>query len=44
MTQQEKWLSAIGLLVFAAITLLAFQAYFSPDMLIDFATSLRLCS
>lgn len=43
MTRQEKWVSAIGLAVLAAIALLAFRAYFSPAMLIDFA-SLRLCS
>jgi hypothetical protein len=36
-------LSAIGLGVFAIIVILAFGAYLSPAMLIDFA-NLRLCS
>ncbi len=43
MTRQEKLLSTIGLVVFAAIMLLAFRGYVSPAMLIDFA-NLRLCS
>ena len=43
MTRKEKLLSAIGLGVFAALMLLAFDAYVNPAMLIDFA-NLRLCS
>ena len=43
MTRKEKLLSAIGLGVFAAIVLLAFNAYVDPAMLIDFA-NLRICS
>jgi len=39
----QKLLSIIGLIVFAAILLLAFRAYLSPAMLFDFA-SLQLCS
>jgi len=43
MSTQQKLLSIAGLLVFAAIILLAFRAYLSPAMLFDFA-SLQLCS
>ena len=43
MTSRTKLLSAIGLVVFTAIVVLAFRAYFTPAMLIDFA-NLRLCS
>jgi len=43
MTRKEKLLSAIGLGVFAALMLLAFNAYVNPAMLIDFA-NLRLCN
>ena len=39
----QKLLSVAGLLVLAAILLLAFRAYLSPAMLFDFA-SLQLCS
>jgi hypothetical protein len=39
----QKLLSVAGLIVFAAILLLAFRAYLSPAMLFDFA-SLQLCS
>ncbi len=39
----QKLLSIVGLIVFAAILLLAFRAYLSPAMLFDFA-SLQLCS
>jgi hypothetical protein len=42
-TRVEVLLSAIGLGVFAIIVILAFGAYLSPAMLIDFA-NLRLCS
>lgn len=42
-TRVEMLLSAIGLGVFAVIVTLAFGAYLSPAMLIDFA-NLRLCS
>ena len=42
-TRVEMLLSAIGLGVFATIVILAFGAYLSPAMLIDFA-NLRLCS
>ena len=42
MSTQQKLLSIAGLLVFAAIILLAFRAYLSPAMLFDFA-SLQLC-
>ena len=43
MTRKEKLLSAIGLCAFAAIVLLALNAYVNPAMLIEFA-NLRLCS
>jgi len=43
MTRREKLVAAIGLGVFAALVLLAFNAYVNPAMLIDFA-NLRLCS
>jgi hypothetical protein len=43
MTRNEKFLAVIGLGVFAAIVLLALNAYVNPSMLIDFA-NLRLCS
>ena len=43
MTLKEKLATAIGAVVFAAISLLALNAYISPAMLIDFA-NLRLCS
>jgi hypothetical protein len=42
-TRVEMLLSAIGVGVFAVIVTLAFGAYLSPAMLIDFA-NLRLCS
>lgn len=41
-TQQKLW-SIVGLLVLAAILVVAFRAYLSPAMLFDFA-SLHLCS
>jgi hypothetical protein len=44
MTLKEKMLSAIGVAVFGAIVLLAFSAYVSPAMLIDFANLRLLCS
>ena len=43
MTRKEKLAAAIGLGAFAAIVLLALNAYVNPAMLIDFA-NLRLCS
>ncbi len=43
MTQKEKLAIAIGAAVFAAIALLALNAYVNPTMLIDFE-NLRLCS
>jgi len=43
MTGKEKFLSVIGLGVFAVLVLLALNAYVNPAMLIDFA-NLRLCS
>ena len=43
MTRKEKFVTAIGLGAFAAVALLALNAYVSPSMLIDFA-NLRLCS
>ena len=43
MTLKEKLATAIGAAVFAAIALLALNAYVNPAMLIDFA-NLRLCS
>jgi len=39
----RKLLSIAGLIVFAAILLLAFRAYLSPAMLLEFS-SLQLCS
>jgi len=44
MTRKEKILSAIGVAVFGAVVLLAFSAYVSPSMLIDFANLRLLCS
>jgi hypothetical protein len=41
MTRQEKLLSAIGLALFALVCTLAFRAYFSPEMLVEFV--MRLC-
>jgi len=38
-----KLLSIAGLIVLAAVLLLAFRAYLSPAMVFDFA-SLQLCS
>jgi hypothetical protein len=43
MTLKEKLATAIGAAVFAAIALLAVNAYVHPAMLIDFA-NLRLCN
>ena len=43
MTLKEKLATAIGAAAFAAIALLALNAYVSPAMLIDFA-NLRLCT
>ena len=43
MTREEKFASAIGLVVFAALVLLALSGYVSPAMLIDFA-NIRICS
>lgn len=39
----QKLLAIAGLIVFAAILLLAFRAYLSPGMLLEFS-SLQLCS
>jgi len=43
MKDNERLLSIIGLLVLAFILAIAFRAYLSPAMLIDFA-NLQLCS
>jgi hypothetical protein len=43
MNVHQKLSYIIGLIVFAAILVLAFRAYLSPAMLFDFA-SLQLCS
>lgn len=43
LSNQQKLWSIVGLLVFAAILVLAFRAYLSPAMLFDFA-SLQICS
>ena len=43
MSTHQKLLSIAGLIVFAAILLLAFRAYLSPAMLFEFS-SLQLCS
>jgi len=42
MTRREKILSALGLVLFAALVAVAFQGYFTPAMLVDFVV--RLCS
>ena len=42
-TLREKLATAIGVAVFAAVALLAMNAYVHPSMLIDFA-NLRLCN
>ena len=42
LTRQQKILSALGLVVFAALVAIAFQGYFTPAMLVDFVV--RLCS
>ena len=43
MSTQQKLLSIAGLIVLAAILLLAFRAYLNPSMLLEFS-SLQLCS
>jgi len=43
MSRQERILSILGLVILAIILTVAFRAYLSPAMLIDFAT-LRFCS
>lgn len=43
MGRQDRALSIIGLVILAIILMLAFRAYLSPAMLLDFAT-LQLCS
>jgi len=43
LTTRQKLLSALALLVLAAILLLTFAAYLTPAMLFDFGT-LQLCS
>lgn len=42
MSRQERALSILGLVILAVILALAFRAYLSPAMMIDFAT-LRIC-
>ena len=42
MSRQERILSILGLVILAIILALAFRAYLSPAMLIDFAT-MRIC-
>jgi hypothetical protein len=39
---RERWLAAIGLAALAAVLAWAWQAYFTPAMMLDLA-SLRLC-
>lgn len=43
MNRREQLLSIVGLVLLGAILALAFKAYLSPAMLIDFA-SLKLCT
>jgi len=43
MTREQKFMSAIGLGVFAAVVVLALSGYVHPAMLIDFA-NIRICS
>jgi hypothetical protein len=43
MTREQKFISAIGLALFAAAVALALSGYLHPAMLIDFA-NLRICS
>jgi hypothetical protein len=43
LTARQKLLSALALLVLAAVLLLTFAAYLTPEMLFDFG-SLQLCS
>ncbi len=42
MTRRELLLSLIGFALLAAVLALAYQAYFSPSMLVDLS-NLRLC-
>jgi hypothetical protein len=42
-TREKILLSAIGLVVFAALVVLALAGYVHPAMLIDFA-NIRICS
>ena len=42
MNRQERALSILGLVILAVILALAFRAYLSPAMMIDFA-ALRTC-
>jgi hypothetical protein len=42
MTRHEKILSIAGLAVFAALVVIAFRAYFTPAMLVEFV--MRICS
>jgi hypothetical protein len=42
-SREEKFAAAIGLIVFAALVLLALSGYVHPAMLIDFA-NIRICS
>ena len=43
LSTHQKLLFIAGLIVFAAILLLAFRAYLTPGMLLEFS-SLQLCS
>lgn len=43
MSRQERILSIVGLVILAIILALAFRAYLSPAMMIDFAT-MRICA
>jgi hypothetical protein len=43
MTREQKFMSAIGLALLAAIVALALSGYVHPAMLIDFA-NIRICS
>ncbi len=42
MNARERWLAAIGLAALAAVLAWAWQAYFTPAMMLDLA-NLRLC-
>jgi hypothetical protein len=43
MTREQKFMLALGLVLFAAVVVLAMSGYVHPAMLIDFA-NIRICS